>query len=422
MKPHSSKVDKGRSQSASQSSSRQPAWWSLLLRAAGLSLGTVVCVMVLSGASGQEEKQDSRKKIEAMSPAQRDQLKRNYEKYQKLTPAEKKRYREIHEATHSQPELNRVMRSYCNWVKTLSPWEQEDLRKASPEERMELIRKYRSQRKESNRRSEFRDYFEISKILNIDFREPRMQFMRIPTPPPPALFQEVIGIIEQSLPTSDESLRPKNQESELAHSLAVLRTALRPKHQKGGVDSNNWPPAEMVEQIQKLFDDNNYSFRDSEKQRKFKAISPRDEMQVKLFLAKGLMDQLFSTVKQELAQLNLPEDELQKFFETELDTKDRDSLMKYPPEELQKQLKYLYLRKHMPPEVKQTIEKQSAETHALIFRQLFRGVDMQGIFRDLMKEMQERRFNGPKDRGDRRLRGRNPGQGPPRLQRKQPDA
>jgi uncharacterized protein HemX len=132
MKPRSTKINKRQSNGASQPASQQPALWSLLLRALSVGVGTVFCVMVLQGASGQDEDRAgaNRKKIESMSPSERAQLKRNYEKFQKLSAQEKQRFREIHAATRNQPELNQVMRSYCNWVKSLSPWEQEDLRNA----------------------------------------------------------------------------------------------------------------------------------------------------------------------------------------------------------------------------------------------------------------------------------------------------
>ncbi|MCH9789924.1 MAG: hypothetical protein K0U82_03820, partial [Planctomycetes bacterium] len=132
MKPRSRKVDKRQSDRASEAVSRESALWPVLLRAVGLGVGTVLFVMILLGATGQDEDRagTNRKKIESMTSSERAQLKRNYEKFQKLSAQDKQRFREIHAATRNQPELNQVMRSYCNWVKTLSPWEQEDLRNA----------------------------------------------------------------------------------------------------------------------------------------------------------------------------------------------------------------------------------------------------------------------------------------------------
>ncbi|QDT45904.1 hypothetical protein Pan241w_60320 [Gimesia alba] len=437
MKPRSNKDVQRRSRSAGASSSQSPALWPLLLRAVGVGMGTVVCVMVLLGASGADENQEAanRKKIEAMTPAERAQLKRNYEKFQKLSDAEKQRYREIHRATHNQPELNRVMRSYCNWVKTLSPWEQEDLRNATPEERIELIRKFRSAHQGAGRHRGNRNYFEVSRILEVNFMEPRWKFLRL-SRTSPELFKEVIGIIEKSLPGPVNYPRPKNQMSDLDQSLVVLQTALQVKKQQDDVDGADWPRPEVVDQIQKVLDDNQYFIPRLGEKRGPRAEAFRNDlrrMQIPIFLAKGLMDQLFSSVRQELSQINPPDEELHHYFET-LETKFKDYLMKLPPEEMQEKLKYWYLTKHLPPEVKKKINQQSEEVKSLIFQHLFRGLDLKLLFpegfggrsfnerlKDRAKERANetndrpnKRFRGPGNRGpgERLNRDRRPGQGP----------
>lgn len=440
MKPRSSKNVQRRSQSAGKSSSHAPALWPLLLRTVGLGVGTVLCVAVLLSASGPDENQEAanRKKIEEMTPAARAQLKRNYEKFQKLSDAEKQRYREIHRATHSKPELDRVMRSYCNWVKTLSPWEQEDLRNATPEERMELIRKFRAAHQRPGRRRGSRDYFEISRILGIDiFRDSRLRFMRL-QPPSPELFQKVIKTIERNLPSPVTYPKPENQMSDLEQSLAVLQAALNVKKQQGDVDGADWPRPEVVDEIQTLLDDNQYFFPKMGQKRGPRAEalrSDRHRMQVPIFLARGLMDQLFSSVRQELAQINPPDEELHHYFET-LDAKRKDYLMKLPPEEMQEKLKFMYLSQHLPPEVQKKIKQQSEEVKNLIFQQLLGEIDMKSFFsdgpgglkdrvKDLMKEKPDRPFNGGRRPEDRLNRGRRPGPGPQRRlgpPPKQPDA
>ena len=68
MKSHNSKNAEG---NYSQVSGRKSELWSLLLRAAGLACGLLVCVVVLLGAANpeNESEQENRKKIEAMTPA-----------------------------------------------------------------------------------------------------------------------------------------------------------------------------------------------------------------------------------------------------------------------------------------------------------------------------------------------------------------
>ena len=104
--------------------------------------------------------------------------------------------------------------------------------------------------------------------------------------------------------------------------------------------------------------------------------------------------------------------------------------MKYPPDEMQDKLKYLYLQKNQPAEVRKIIKVKSAEFNTLV-PQLFRGINMKGPgfdnpfkrgSKDRMQNMKDRRKNGPQDRGDRPSRERKPGQGPLGKPRKRPDA
>ncbi len=437
MKPRSSKNNKRQSKSASQSSSLQPALWSLLLRAVGFGIGTVICVMVLLGASGQDEDQErgNREKIEAMTPAQRAQLKRNYEKYQTLSAEDKQRFRELHSATRTQPELNRVMRSYCNWVKTLSPWEQEDLRKEKdPKERLKLIHKYRSQQIDPKRRSDLRDFYEISRLLKLDSRDPRRMGLMWVQPPPPELFKEVIDIINQSISGTKKKPKREQQPSEFARSVLVLERALRLKNQKGDLEGTEWPRPELVVQIHQLFEANNYSIRGLKTQHGFKPQFRRDRddlrrAQVPLFLIRGLTEQLFSLVKQELAQHNPSDEELHQFFET-LDSKNKDNLMKYPPDEMQEKLKYIYLQKHLGEELRKKFNRQLVEFKNLR-AQLFRSIDMQSRMfdnpprrgmKDRAPDTKDGRSNGPKGRGDRNSRNRKQEQRRPSPGRDRPDA
>ena len=394
---------------------------------------------VLLGASGADENQEAanRKKIEAMTPAERAQLKRNYEKFQKLSDAEKQRYREIHRATHNQPELNRVMRSYCNWVKTLSPWEQEDLRNATPEERIELIRKFRSAHQRPGRRRGSRLFREISQILGGDFfKEPKMKFLIWVPAPSPELFKEVINVVEKNSPDPVVYPQPKNQMSDLAHSLAVLQATFQVNKRQDDVDRADWPRPEVVDEIHKVWAEHGYSINKLGEKRGPRAEGGRDDLrrvQILVFLSKGLMDQLYGSVRQELAQINPPDEELHHYFET-LDRKDKENLMKLPPEEMQEKLKYGYLTKHLPPELRKKMSQQAEEVKNLILLRLLWGLERRGFFpegfggrsfNERFKDRAKERVNETNDRPNKRFRGpgnrgpgkrqnpdRRPGQGP----------
>lgn len=436
MKPTSRKMKRKQSRATARPASRPAGAWSWTWRVTGFALGTLLCAVLLPGADGTDEsEQNNRKKIKAMSPAERARLKRNYEKFQKLTPEERARYHKIHEAIRNQPKLNRVMHSYDQWVKTLSPWEQEDLRKAKTvDERMTLIRKFRTEHDGDSRWKGSRNYFETMKILKLDRQDPRLRFMFWIQPAPPELYQAVIGLIEGSLPAPVKYPKPKAELSDFEQTLAVLQEAARAK-QADDEKGSHWPPPEVVQNIDALLEKQQYHFfRESTEQRLPRPKFRNDDRQrvlVTLFLAKGLMSQLINSVRDELDQIQPPEDELQKFFET-LDSKQKDYLLKYPPEELQERLKYMYLRENLPKQVRKQLNDRTLEARQLALN-LIRGGDLSGFMdgqlrrgtggaRNRFSNPRDLRPKGPDGRGERPFRGRKPDQEEPRRPREKPEA
>lgn len=391
MKPHSNKTSHAPSKRAQRTS--QLVQWPLLLRAVGMGLGTVVFAIVLLGASGNAEDDEatSRKKIEAMSPAQRAQLKRNYEKYQKLSVADKERYQKIHIATRGPSKLNRLMHSYNDWVKTLSPWQQEDLRNAkTTAQRIELIRKFRSVQERSKQADKYK--YDIIKLLAANSRDPKIgqEFMRGYIPwmasPPADLFQEAIKIIEGNLTSPVKYPKPVDQLSEYERSLAILKSFTELQDREDSPNRSAEVPREVIDQIAELMDEKNFQIRvfgrnlDGNKfPRGF-----RNRGKVMPFLMRGLMDQFFTSAKQQLDQIQPQpsEEELQNYFETSLKTQEQDSLMNHPPEVMQEKLKYHYLRKHLPPEVRESLLNQLKEYIRLMrVGQFTRGTKDRGVRR-----------------------------------------
>ncbi|QDV21606.1 hypothetical protein Pan153_62960 [Gimesia panareensis] len=423
-----------------QKQSRAPLPW----RAAGCVVVMFCAGMLLLGATGPDEtEQNSRKKIESMSPAERAQLKRNYEKFQKLTPEEKARYRKIHDAIRKKPELNHVMRCYEDWVRTLSPWEQEDLRKArTPEERMALIRKFRAEHKNSGRWKRYRNYFEVMKILGFEWgdrgkdnRDPGWRVMMRMQAPTPELFQQVIGTIEKSLPEPVSYSKPKAELTEFQRSLAVLRAAAEVK-QRDKQKGSDWPPPEVVQSVSELIDKDQYHFfrdigerrGDAVRRSRLNLINPDlQRVMITGFLARGIIHELIISVRDELDQITVPEAQLQKFFET-LGSKDKDDLLKHPPEELQERLKFMYLKEHLVEQNRAEFADRAREVRQLAVS-LIRGGDLEGAFRGPRGRFQnqnDRRPNGPAGRGNRDFRGRpldrNPDNNRPRPAPGKPDA
>jgi len=115
---------------------------------------TLCLAMVLSGLSGMcpvraaETRAARRERIESMDPAEKADLVRAQERFAALGPAEQRRLRELHETIEAHPhseELWDVMQRYCEWVKTLTPYERAELRELPPAERIEKIKQLREE-------------------------------------------------------------------------------------------------------------------------------------------------------------------------------------------------------------------------------------------------------------------------------------
>jgi len=121
----------------------RPRW-----RHAALPLVLAALVVIPRGgaqaASTAAQREQRRQRIAAMSDAERARLKRNLARFQALPEAERKRIRELDAALAADQQaggdLRRVMERYTRWLETLTPGQQEDLRKeADPQNRERLV-------------------------------------------------------------------------------------------------------------------------------------------------------------------------------------------------------------------------------------------------------------------------------------------
>ena len=90
--------------------------------------------------------------IERMSAAETDRLERNFNRFQSLSEAERDDLRKLHSDLEQDQRngghLRDLMEAYSAWLKTLSPGQREDLRRASPTRRAELVRRMREEQEQ----------------------------------------------------------------------------------------------------------------------------------------------------------------------------------------------------------------------------------------------------------------------------------
>lgn len=116
--------------------------WTLLLFAC-LILQSMTTVASGAPPVADEVLAERRKAIAALPDAARQELIRKYEQYQKLTPEERDKLQNLHDVMDAEPDLQKVMDRYCDWLKNLDLTQREQLRQAkTPEQKRNLVSKF----------------------------------------------------------------------------------------------------------------------------------------------------------------------------------------------------------------------------------------------------------------------------------------
>ena len=106
---------------------------------------TLFCLMLLPVLMAADDnsalrREENRKQIAEMTPAERQRLEENYRAFQKLPPEEKRRLRDLQAEIERDPELKVTLKEYEAWANTLSPGQRHELRRMTdPRDRMHFV-------------------------------------------------------------------------------------------------------------------------------------------------------------------------------------------------------------------------------------------------------------------------------------------
>jgi len=101
---------------------------------------------------GDDSLAERRQRIEDMKPAEQEQLLRKQERWESLAPAERERLLRLHEEVTNNPEAAQVMRRYCEWLSTLPAARRETLLELEPKDRIKRIKELREEEAKANAR------------------------------------------------------------------------------------------------------------------------------------------------------------------------------------------------------------------------------------------------------------------------------
>ena len=188
---------------------------------------------------------DRTQHLRRMSPIERDRFNRNLEEFQKLSTAEKDRYRKLHQElvddTSRAGGLAKLLQTYAVWVQTLTPTQRDELQKeTNPAQKLALIRRFKDEQDDP---SEPHDQ-QIS--TNVPDDEPSPQ-ISLPIGKREALFtpdlKAVMTVLVNRL--NQDQTKPEFAEPRLADYIPILHASV----QSSGTDYRDWPNETLLKEM-----------------------------------------------------------------------------------------------------------------------------------------------------------------------------
>lgn len=295
---------------------------------------------------------DIRKRIASLSDAEKAELRRKIERFQRLSTSEQARMRAIHEELMAAPdrdELVLVLQRYYQWFKLLTPSQRGELEALKPEQRIAWIQKTRNEM--------------VAAALNralFNFPPERLRTllqdsMRVPPEErlPPGDVAVLIRIVESVAAQRGEELLTRLSSSEKQDLLHRLKQVNDPQQRKDllAITWLQWQldhpdqvaaltPAELEELREQL---------SPPTQSRLEAL-PVDEQLKRVaqwirsyVFFRYVMPRVWADMRRAVS-----EQELGRFVEENLTREEREALLELPPDEMQRELTRRYLRWRYP--------------------------------------------------------------------------
>ena len=291
----------------------------------GIACLIVVPVLLGAGKSELDSDQARRRRIEQMTAVERERLKHNFEMFQRLPRDRRQRYRQLNQAVEGDAGLQKTMASFASWLKTLSPWQRDELRKESDsQKRIDLIHFFK-QKQDSKREQQSNAY--------AGHVTPTMRrFMGSGPKLKQHDLEAVLKVIEQSLPLPPSGRRELEALSGVERHIRVVETALKASGKPTPFGRSRWPEPELLDEMIAAISDDQVR-----KSLRANRQPDRVRMGVVIMVIKGVG----AEVQAEMERQQPTDDDFKRFF-TELDGKDRDEIMRLPPDQAKQRLRWKY--------------------------------------------------------------------------------
>ncbi len=292
--------------------------------------GGIACLIVvpaLLAASQLELDSDHtrRRRIEQMTVVERERLKHNFETFQRLPRDRRQRYRQLHAAIAGDAGLQKTMTNFADWLKTLSPWQRDELRKETdPIKRLDLVHFFK-QKQDSKREQQSTPFAgSVTPALG--------RFMAGGPKLKQHDLEAVLKVVEQSLPIPAAARGELEALRGVERHIRVVETAMKTAGKPGPFGRSRWPEPELLDEMIAAMSDDHI-------RKSLRANGQPDRMRqgMVFMLIKGVG----AEVQAEMASKQPTEGELKEFF-TQLEGQDRDEIMRLPPDQAKQRLRWKY--------------------------------------------------------------------------------
>ena len=284
---------------------RDPWYWLCVL---------ILAVSPLSHATLQANDAVVREQLENLSSAEKEELQRKREQFDRLSPEEQDRMRQLHDSIESHPDVDQlqsVVEQYSAWLKTLSTSQRIDLLSLPPDERLARIR-------EIKRRSE------IDRFGRFTTRKLSMNDVR-----------EIFAWLDDELISGDQERMLAGLDASERESLSKVDRRRRNFQMLKMVlekDENIPSPAQINKLVNKL---------SQEAQREFRAQETDAD---KRKLARSWIQ---AATASRMRPPKISPDELERYFREDLKPEEREELERMPRDRMQFELSRMYFRDQM---------------------------------------------------------------------------
>ncbi len=278
-------------------------------------------------ATGAEPLAQRRQSVEGLSSEKKEQLRRSEERFLMLDPAEQERLRQLSRQVDDDKDaakLQAAMYRYCDWLKTLPLYARDELADQPAERRIKSVKRLREeQARESAARLDSKDAEKLRQWMNDCVARHEAAFLKTMTQQQQKQLAQM-GPAERHRRLFEQMWQPLQR---------------RPRADPGKLPS--WMAEEDLARLRTQLSD--------EAQKRLADLpTPQAQwQQVTAWIHRSLRP---AGVGRGLRGPPRPDDEeLADFFENVLSKKERDRLLSLPGEEMQRQLRVLFMTHNRPP-------------------------------------------------------------------------